>query len=86
MVSTISAYISIKPFQNKIKYSEYVGIETRFIHLKEDTLEKDVIKEIDKLNKDKDVTGVILQSPVPKQIDYNKCIRCYCCHEMHDEN
>lgn len=59
---------------NKLKYCKYVGIDTKLIKLKEDTTEKEVIDVIKDLNNDKKVTGIILQSPVPKHIDINKCI------------
>ena len=41
--------------------------------LDEKTKEEDLIKLINKLNSDNEITGIILQSPVPSQIDFNKC-------------
>ena len=55
--------------RNKIKYSESVGIHTELIKLEEKTTEEELLKLIDKLNKDKKVTGIILQAPVPDHID-----------------
>ena len=61
--------------RNKIKYTEGVGIHTELIKLEENTSEEELLKLIDKLNKDKKVTGIILQAPVPKHIDFTKCAR-----------
>lgn len=59
---------------NKLKYCDYVGIKTKFIKLDENTKEEEVIKIIKDLNKDKSITGIILQSPVPKHINFENCI------------
>lgn len=58
---------------NKIKKCEYVGIKHELYHLDEDTKEEEVLELIDKLNKRDDINGILLQSPVPKQIDIIKC-------------
>lgn len=59
--------------RNKVKFCESVGIKVDLHHLDSMTEEKELIELIDNLNKDADVTGIILQSPVPSQIDFNKC-------------
>lgn len=59
--------------KNKEKYCNMVGIKTDIYKLSSDTKEEELINLIDKLNKRKEVTGIILQSPVPKHIDYDKC-------------
>ena len=58
---------------NKEKYAAQVGIETEVILLEKDTKEKEVIEIIEKLNQDQAVTGILLQSPVPDHIDFQKC-------------
>ena len=58
---------------NKEKYAAQVGIETEVILLGKDTKEKEVIERIEKLNQDQAVTGILLQSPVPDHIDFQKC-------------
>ncbi len=58
---------------NKIKKCEYVGIKTTLYHLDENTKEEEVLELISKLNKDKKINGILLQSPVPKQINIIKC-------------
>jgi len=60
---------------NKVKYCDLVGIKTKVIKMDENTEEESVIKEIKKLNKDKKVNGIILQSPVPKQINIENCVK-----------
>lgn len=59
--------------RNKVKYCEQVGIIADLYHLSDDTTEQEVIDLITKLNNDNAVTGIILQSPVTAQIDFDKC-------------
>ncbi len=59
--------------RNKLKKCEELGINGKLYHLEENALEEEVISLIDKLNKDDNVNGIILQSPVPKQIDIINC-------------
>ena len=61
--------------KNKLKYTKEVGIDSELIKLEEKISEKELLKLIDQLNKDPKVTGIILQSPRPKQIDFTKCAR-----------
>ncbi len=50
-----------------------VGMESLKIELPENTSTDDLITEIEKLNKNKDVHGILLQHPVPNQINERKC-------------
>lgn len=59
--------------KNKVKYCEKVGITAEVYHLDETILEENLLSLIDKLNKDEEVTGIILQSPIPKHLDFDKC-------------
>lgn len=59
--------------KNKIKYCEKVGIKVILYEMDAKTKEKEVIELIEKLNDSKDITGIILQSPVPRQISFSKC-------------
>ncbi len=54
------------------KTAENLGIEYRFHKLNQDTKEQELIDFIKKLNEDKGVNGMILQMPLPPQIDYKK--------------
>lgn len=59
--------------KNKIKYCSEVGIETEVYNLDNDTNESELIDLINNLNNDKNVTGIILQSPIPTHLDFDKC-------------
>lgn len=58
---------------NKEKACIYTGIKCDKYLLDSTTREEDIINLIDKLNNDDSVTGIILQSPVPNHIDFDKC-------------
>jgi bifunctional protein folD len=59
--------------KNKEKYCTEVGIKVDKYLLDEDTNEEVLINLIKDLNEDEEVTGIILQSPVPNGIDFDKC-------------
>jgi len=54
------------------KTAEGLGIEYQFHKLGAETTEKSLIEFIQKLNSDNSVNGVIIQMPLPAQIDYRK--------------
>ena len=54
------------------KTAEALGIEYQFHKLAQDTSEGGLIEFIQKLNSDKSVNGIIVQMPLPAQIDYKK--------------
>ncbi len=58
--------------RNKSKACENVGIEFEEHILEENTTESMLLELISNLNERKDINGILLQSPVPKQIDINK--------------
>ena len=51
------------------KACESVGIEYELLNLPDDMTETDLLAKMDELGKDDSVTGIILQMPVPKQVD-----------------
>ena len=53
----------------KHKAATEAGIEARDIRLPEDTSEVDVLAVVDELNADDAVDGILVQLPLPKQID-----------------
>lgn len=59
---------------NKKKACEKVGILSRSYELPEDTEEKDLLALVEQLNMDKSVHGVLVQLPLPPQIDEEKVI------------
>lgn len=52
----------------KEKASREVGISSEIIHLENSIAEKDLLEVIDKLNKDKNVHGILVQLPLPEHI------------------
>lgn len=62
-----SAYV-----KSQQKVAESLGIEYRLDKLPPDTSEKSLIESVQKLNSDKSVNGIIIQMPLPPQIDYKK--------------
>ena len=60
---------------NKKKACEYIGIGSKSFELPESTTEDELIKLIENLNNDDEVTGILVQLPVPKHIDDDKIIR-----------
>lgn len=59
---------------NKKKACEYCGINSESFELPETTSEGELLSLIDKLNKDADVDGILVQLPLPKEIDEDKVI------------
>lgn len=52
---------------------ERVGMKSLKLHLPETTTTIELLTEIEKLNCDPQIHGILLQHPVPKQIDERKC-------------
>ena len=52
---------------------ERIGIDSLKVELSENTSTSQLIEEISKLNKNESVHGILLQHPVPKQINERKC-------------
>src|SRR5947209_17521932 len=55
--------------RNKIKACEKAGIASFHHHLPADTSQVELLKLIDTLNVDPEVHGILVQLPLPKQID-----------------
>ena len=60
--------------RNKEKNSKEVGINSNVIKYATDVTEKEVLKKIKELNNDKDVSGILVQLPLPDQISKEKII------------
>ncbi|MDO4418809.1 MAG: bifunctional methylenetetrahydrofolate dehydrogenase/methenyltetrahydrofolate cyclohydrolase FolD [Ruminococcus sp.] len=54
---------------NKKKACEYTGIESLEFALSGDTTQDELLKLVDELNNREDVNGILVQLPLPKQID-----------------
>ena len=55
--------------RNKSRACEEIGIEFKEYLLPNDTKQEELISLIEKLNKDKNVNGILLQSPIPKPLN-----------------
>lgn len=52
---------------------ERIGINSLKVELDENTSTEELVSVIEKLNKDENIDGILLQHPVPRQIDERKC-------------
>ena len=62
-------FASGKYVANKINKCAEVGINSKVIHLPEDTTNETVARMINKLNLDDSITGILLQLPLPKTLN-----------------
>lgn len=61
--------------KNKSKACEDVGIEYEEFLLDENTTQRDLIFLIEDLNNREDISGILLQSPIPNHLDINEAFR-----------
>lgn len=61
--------------KNKSKACMEVGVEYEEILLEDNIQMKELLDIIDKLNERKDITGILLQSPIPLHLDINEAFR-----------
>lgn len=54
---------------SKVKTSEELGIRSEHLHLPADTTQEDLLRIIGELNGREDVDGILVQLPLPDQID-----------------
>ena len=59
---------------NQEKVAVSLGLEFERIHLNEDVTEIELVRKIEELNNDNSVNGIILQLPLPKNMDEKKII------------
>ena len=60
--------------RNKQKNSKEVGINSNVIKYSSDISEEEVLKKIEELNNDKNISGILVQLPLPDQINKEKII------------
>ena len=60
--------------RGKIKATEYVGFEGSLVSLPEDVTEDALIAEIERLNQNEQVDGILVQLPLPKHISEDRVI------------
>ena len=61
--------------KNKEKSSKEAGMKSVLTKLPETVSEEDLLAEVEKLNEDETIDGILVQLPLPKHIDENKVIR-----------
>lgn len=60
---------------NKKKSCAYIGIRSLAYELPEDTTEEELLSLVEQLNESRDVHGILVQLPLPKQINEDKIIK-----------
>ncbi len=58
--------------KSKIRACEKVGIKSKEVVFDENITEEELINEIEKLNNDKEINGILVQLPLPAHIDEKK--------------
>ena len=61
--------------RNKSKACEEIGIEYEEFLLEENIEQKELIELINKLNKDNNINGILLQSPIPSHLNINEALK-----------
>jgi methylenetetrahydrofolate dehydrogenase (NADP+) / methenyltetrahydrofolate cyclohydrolase len=59
---------------SKVKNCEEIGVKSTLIRFEENITEEILMNAIEKLNRDDDVDGILVQFPLPKQISEEKII------------
>ena len=60
--------------KNKEKSAKEVGINSEIIRYPKNVGEKDILKKIEELNKNDEISGILVQLPLPSQISKEKII------------
>ena len=55
--------------RNKIKASSFVGMNHQLVKLDESITMEELLNEVERLNNDQDVSGIIVQLPLPNHLD-----------------
>lgn len=65
---------SLSYVSGKEKACREIGMENILLHLKEETTEGELLEEIQRLNEDTSVDGILVQLPLPKHMDEHKIL------------
>ncbi|HGZ7768176.1 TPA: bifunctional methylenetetrahydrofolate dehydrogenase/methenyltetrahydrofolate cyclohydrolase FolD [Staphylococcus aureus] len=60
--------------RSKKKAAEKIGMISEIVHLEETTTEEEVLNELNRLNNDDSVSGILVQVPLPKQVSEQKIL------------
>lgn len=66
---------SVTYVRNKARASEFIGIRNTTVHLPAQTTEAELLGEIDRLNRDSEVDGILVQLPLPSHISELSAIK-----------
>ncbi|CAD2078533.1 bifunctional protein FolD [Jeotgalicoccus coquinae] len=72
---------SLSYVRSKNKAAEKIGMESSIVRLDEDTSEEEVLATVEKLNNDDKVNGILVQVPLPAQVDENKVLEAIAPHK-----
>ncbi|MGK9045110.1 bifunctional methylenetetrahydrofolate dehydrogenase/methenyltetrahydrofolate cyclohydrolase FolD [Mammaliicoccus vitulinus] len=59
---------------SKKKAAEKIGMISEIIHMDESSTEEEVLNELERLNNDNSVSGILVQVPLPKQVSEAKVL------------
>ncbi len=59
---------------SKKKAAEKIGMISEIVHMDESSTEEEVLSELDRLNNDDSVSGILVQVPLPKQVSEAKVL------------
>ena len=62
---------SLKYIRNKERMAEEIGVNCVVHWMREDVKENSVLRIIRRLNKDEECNGIIVQLPIPKELDFD---------------
>jgi len=65
---------SLSYVKSKNKAAEKVGMTSGIVHMDESATEEEVLAEVERLNNDDEVHGILVQVPLPDQVDENKVL------------
>ena len=65
---------SLSYVRSKKKAAGKIGMTSDIVHLDEDASEEDALNEVKRLNNDDAVHGILVQVPLPDQVDENKVL------------
>ncbi|HCZ8901465.1 TPA: bifunctional methylenetetrahydrofolate dehydrogenase/methenyltetrahydrofolate cyclohydrolase FolD [Staphylococcus aureus] len=60
--------------RSKKKAAEKIGMISEIVHLEETATEEEVLNELNRLNSDDSVSGILVQVPLPKQVSEQKIL------------
>lgn len=72
---------SLSYVKAKNKAAEKIGMTSGIVHLEEDATEAEVLSEVERLNNDDNVHGILVQVPLPDQVEEDKVLEAIAPHK-----